>query len=148
MNSTRHAAGKRVRTSMTGSAPRRKSPQRANAPSPPDRSHTHAKIEECLGPDPGPEAFPTPKPCQCKATTSVGEGKCQIRAEHGIMGLRGTLADSTCFSPVLDPKRHKSADLLYPENHSLPRHSWPERNVMKEETKRFVTVLHPKGVPI
>ena len=37
---------------------------------------------------------------------------------------------------------------LAAENHSLPRHSWPERNVIKEETKRFATVLHPKGVPI
>src|SRR5438876_1648761 len=51
--SSGHVAGKTATTSRTGSAPRRKSPQTANAPLPPDRSHTHAKIEECPGPDPG-----------------------------------------------------------------------------------------------
>src|SRR5690349_20734659 len=59
-----------------------------------------------------------------------GAANCGAIIARELQDFAGHL--QMCLSSVLDPKRHKRAHLFHPENHSLPRHSWPKRNVMKD----------------
>src|SRR6266581_2752378 len=56
---------------------------------------------------------------------SSSAAKCAAIIAQELCDFAGTCRWRT----MLDPKRHKSADLFYPGNHDLLRHSWPERNV-------------------